>query len=279
MRLKMLVIGGDRRSGWLVRRAREAGWEADGIWLDRFDPSFVCAWPEGARFDVYVLPYPVAEREGAVVTPLASRPLGVEEVRARIPAGARVMAGKGELNGAWATLSPSALESFAVGNAVPSAEGAIFEAMRGAEGCIATSDCLVVGYGRIGRLLARKLSALGARVTVAARKEKDRVWAMAEGCGACPVTQIAERIAGMQFIFNTAPSPVIGEAELEAMRPDALAIELASAPYGIDMAAAKRLGRQALLAAGIPGKYAPAYAAEVLLRAIDECIAPCPEER
>lgn len=268
MRLKMLVVGGDRRSGWLVRRARAAGFWADGVWLDRFDPAFACAWPESMDYDVYILPYPVAEKEGKVATPLASQPLSMAQVREKVPDGARVLGGKCETHGTWRLFSPASLESFAVGNAVPSAEGAIFEAMRESEGCIAGSHCLVVGYGRIGRLLSRKLLGLGAKVTVAARKEKDRVFARAEGCETCGTDEIAAHIGEMQFVFNTAPAPVVGETELAAMDGDALALELASAPYGIDMQAAAGLGRRCVLAGGIPGKYAPAYAADVLLEAI-----------
>lgn len=273
MRLKMLVVGGDRRSGWLVLRARTAGFQADGVWLDLFDPAFACAWPEVMDYDFYILPYPVAEKEGMVATPLATQPLLMAQTWDRIPKGANVLAGKCEAQGAWRLFSPASLESFAVGNAVPSAEGAIFEAMRESESCVAGSHCLVVGYGRIGRLLSRKLCALGAEVTVAARKEKDRVFARAEGCAACDTKDIAACIGRMQFIFNTAPAPVISETELTAMDQKALALELASAPYGIDMQTAARLGRRFVLAGGIPGKYAPAYAADVLLEAIRTFIA------
>ena len=37
------------------------------------------------------------------------------------------------------------------------------------------SRCLIIGYGRIGRLLADRLLSLGAEVTVSARKYGDSV--------------------------------------------------------------------------------------------------------
>ena len=227
--MNMLVLGGDRRAGCLVRAARAAGHATDGIWLDRFDPALSCAWPERMAYDVYILPYPVAAQAGKIPTPLATAELSVAEAAAHIPPGARVLAGRGELPGGFRRMAPDALEGFALGNAVPSAEGAIFEAMRAQEDCLAGSRCLIVGYGRIARLLARGLRGLGARVTVAARKERDRALACAEGCDACAI-----------------------------------------APYGIDAQAAQRLGRRLIVAGGLPGKYAPAHAARVLLGAIEE---------
>lgn len=268
--MNMLVIGGDRRAGCLVRAARAAGHAADGIWLDRFDPALSCAWPERMAYDVYILPYPVAAQAGKIPTPLATAELSVAEAAAHIPPGARVLAGRGELPEGFKRMAPDALEGFALGNAVPSAEGAIFEAMRAQEDCLAGSRCLIVGYGRIARLLARGLRGLGARVTVAARKERDRALACAEGCDACAIAQIPARIGEARFVFNTAPAPVVGEEALRAAQPDALLLELASAPYGIDAQAAQRLGRRLIVAGGLPGKYAPDYAARVLLGAIEE---------
>ena len=43
------------------------------------------------------------------------------------------------------------------------------------------SRVLVIGYGRVGRLLAHRLKGLGARVTVSARSFRDLAWIEAYG--------------------------------------------------------------------------------------------------
>ena len=57
-------------------------------------------------------------------------------------------------------------------NAALTAEGALFAAMRAQERALGDCDCLVIGWGRIGRALTEMLVALGARVTVASRTER-----------------------------------------------------------------------------------------------------------
>src|SRR5690606_6069962 len=67
-------------------------------------------------------------------------------------------------------------EAFAVLNSIPSAEGAIQRAMENTDITIHGSQSLVLGYGRLGKTLARMLKGIGANVTVAARKDYDLAW-------------------------------------------------------------------------------------------------------
>ena len=60
--------------------------------------------------------------------------------------------------------------------------------------------------------------------------------------------------------------PVICDAQLSAIRPDAALLELASLPGGFCPAAAERAGY--LAARGLPGVYAPEAVAAVIRRAI-----------
>lgn len=112
-------------------------------------------------------------------------------------------------------------------------------------------DCavLVVGWGRIGKCLASQLKAMGARVTVACRKESDRAMAEALGYGTEDSGRLLHSLCRYRLIFNTAPSPVLTQAQLAHCREDCVKIDLASQP-GIE-------GENVIRALGLPGKLTP----------------------
>ena len=85
---------------------------------------------------------------------------------------------------------------------------------------------------------------------------------------------LEKRIGDFDFLFNTVPHLVLTEPLLQNTKPDALLIDLASAPGGTDFPAAARLGRKAMLCQGLPGKYAPASSAGAIREAIFRCVSP-----
>lgn len=151
-------------------------------------------------------------------------------------------------------------EDLAVRNAALTAEGAVDLMLRQCASALAGSRVLICGFGRIGRLLALKLRALGAEVTVAARSAADRAWAQVLGCR---TAALGESAGALNFVVNTIPCPLFGEKELENFG-DAHLLELASPPYGFDLDAATALGRKIILAPGLPGALSPQSAAEVI---------------
>ena len=112
------------------------------------------------------------------------------------------------------------------------------------------SECptLVVGWGRIGKLLSKHLAALGTPLTVAARKPADLSLANALGLQAVSIDQIPDVISNYRLIFNTVPAPVISSEAVANCRNDCVKIELASKP-GI-------AGSDVVSALGLPGKMA-----------------------
>ena len=127
---------------------------------------------------------------------------------------------------------------------------------------------LLLGYGRIARLLARELQKAGALVTAAARSGEQRAWAEAEGIEALPLDALSGALDRFDVIIGTIPAPVLTEPLLALVRKDALLLELASAPGGIDAAAAHERGLRYIRAPGLPAKYAPERAAVILRDAV-----------
>ena len=156
-----------------------------------------------------------------------------------------------------------AREELAVRNGVPTAEGAIAAAMAATEVTICGTPCLVVGFGRIGKLLAHRLRGLGAEVTVSARRLDDLAWIDAFGYRGLHTNRLAGKLGDFRVVFNTVPHTVLAGELLHELPQDCVLIELASQP-GFDRAAAEALGLKCISALGLPGKAAPEAAARAI---------------
>ena len=108
---------------------------------------------------------------------------------------------------------------------------------------------LVIGWGRIGKCLAQLLGRMGARVVVAARKPADLGMLAALGYDAVALSRVTKVLPRMRVIVNTAPAPVLGDAELALLPVGALKLDLASV-RGL-------AGEDVLWARGLPGKMVP----------------------
>ena len=149
-------------------------------------------------------------------------------------------------------------------NAVPTAEGCLCLLMQLRDRTIWQSPILVLGYGRVGRAVARRLQVLGAVVTVAARSPEQRAGARCAGCRAADLPQLRRMLPGFDAVVNTIPAPVLGREELSCLPQGALVIDLASMPGGTDFAAAKALGIRAEHALSLPARCAPQTAGELV---------------
>lgn len=160
-------------------------------------------------------------------------------------------------------------------NAVLTAEGAVCAAMQATGGALTGSRCLVVGWGRIARALAGMLRGLGADVTVAARRPEARLEARAAGWEACATSEpgLAAAAALADYVFSTPPAQVVTERVLQAVKPGVPVFDLASAPYGVDLTAAQRLGVHARRESGVPGRYCPRAAAQLMADVIERLAA------
>lgn len=160
-----------------------------------------------------------------------------------------------------------AREDFEILNAVPTAEGAIHLAISEFPGTIHSSRCLVVGYGRIGKVLSRLLKDMGADVTVSARKPSDLAWIQVMGYHAVNTNNLPSKL-DYDLIFNTVPFKVFGRENLLKCSYETKIIDLSSKPGGVDFELAEFLGIKAIHALGLPGKMSPSKAGDIIKRTI-----------
>lgn len=151
-------------------------------------------------------------------------------------------------------------------NAIATAEGAILEALSHKETLLHQSNCLVLGFGRCGSLIAERLRGLNASVTVTVSSPTELALADTKGFFTFPLERLAEEISKYDYVFNTIPACYLGEKCLVQMRQDCLIIDIASGRTGVDYEAAKELSLKALFCPGLPGKYAANSCAERLVK-------------
>ena len=155
-------------------------------------------------------------------------------------------------------------EELAVLNTIATAEGTIQVAIENTNKIIHGSEILILGFGRIGKVLARKLAGLSAKVTCAARKDEDLAWIQAYGHKATNINSIGENLKLYDIIINTVPHIILNEERLKNIKKDCLLIDLASNPGGIDKKSVKDNKLKFVWALSLPGKVAPITTAEFI---------------
>ena len=267
--MRFAILGGDVRFVRLAQRLRQRC-EVRCFALERALPDCAADAAEAVDgADAVVLPLP-CEKSGALNAPLSDFSVPAAEALAHVAPGTPVLAGMpGAVLAEYCAMQSipltdyAAREEFALRNAELTAEGTL-PLLLGLPKALPDCEILVCGYGRIGRRLAAKLNALGAKAAVAARSPAARAAAETEGCRTMAPGDTA---GAWDAVVNTVPVPIWG-AEALAGFGDALLVELASPPYGFDPAAARALGRRIVPASGLPGKTSPESAAAVLEKTI-----------
>lgn len=285
---QIAIIGGDERQIYMARALARHGrrvlvWGL-GVCESRVCPAIVTQTPEEAldRADVVLLPLPASLDGVRVNCPLEPNASLRFSHLLEVWKGHFMLGGK--LPPILHTMTADRKielidyiedEILQIKNALPTAEGALAIAMRELpvtlDGCCAA----VIGYGRIGTVLADKLTALGAQVYLYARKPRDL--ARAAQRHLFPMRLSDARESSMlrniprncRVIFNTVPHLLFTREILETLPRDCIYIDLASAPGGIDWSAAKELGIPTVWGTALPGRCTPETAGEILADTVD----------
>lgn len=278
-RRKFAIIGGDMRNVCLAELLKKDyqfveiyGFEKSGRPWATTNPSldFVL---DGAR--VIVGGIPLLSENNYLETPLSNERIVISEVIEKTPKDSLFIAGKipdiikSQLNNKNVKcVDILTREEMAVLNAVPTSEGAIHILIKELPMTLMDSRVLILGYGRIGKILAKMLQSFGADTWVAARKYSDIAWIEAQGIKPVAMHQLSRYVSDMDAIVNTAPSLLLTRDILKKTRNSCLLLDLASSPGGIDFEAAEAFGLKTIWAMGIPGKTAPLTAGDIIRRTV-----------
>jgi dipicolinate synthase subunit A len=265
--LTIAVIGGDAREQEICRCAVESGATVK---------AFGFPWPKGgiggvvaasdaadalAGAQIALMPIPGIATDGSL---FASTPIIPREALLRqMASGAHIILGRSDagLKQAAAALGIGIHEyegdhELMLLRAPAIVEGLIKILIENTAITIHGARICVVGQGNIGTVLTRTLIALGAHVTVAARRPVQRAAAYTLGAVALTLEALPDECATFDALISTVPSPIVTAALIDRLPPNAVIIDMVAPPASCDLDHATRTGRKAIWARAL-GQRAP----------------------
>ncbi len=269
---KIAVIGGDMRQIYLVDMLKKEGFEVKFYGFDKTDKKGEKNLDEAMQgAEAVILPLPVTQDGIYINAPLNEKKITVNEIAEKCKDCKAVFGGKIQaISNKFNSLTVDYMncEDLAIRNAVPTAEGAINIVISELPITVFKMKCLITGYGKVAKALAVRLKALGAEVTVAARKASALAEIENEGYTPLCFKRLTESLSEYNCIFNTVPEKIFCRQEILNVRADALIIDLASKPGGIDLDEAASQNKKVIWALSLPGKTAPKTSGEIIGKTI-----------
>ena len=271
----IVLIGGDARSLEVIQTLSSSGCKLSVIGFDTYDtlPEQVTALPgsttDFSKYDVIILPVDGVGASGEVNCPYNSETFTLTKSMLTTAKHCRIFSG---ITGNYLKkhTAPGQVETIftrddvAIHNSIPTAEATLNIAIEHTDTTIHGTPVAVLGFGRVGKTVARLFQQVGADVTALMRSNEEAAKSTVMDMKNAHTDELTERISDFQIVINTVPHLLLGEAVLAEMAPGTLVIDLASKPGGTDFEAAEKLGIQAIHALGLPGKTAPKTAGQIL---------------
>lgn len=253
--MKILIIGGDRRMKFAAEEMNAEEYGVDTV----------------GTFDIIVLPIPLTRDGETIFAPLMETPLPFDIIGQFADEGAFVFAG-GECQRlaevcaerGYTLVNYLKNEPLTLKNAALTAEAAVCLLSNSTERSLLGSRILITGYGRIASMLAARLKAFGAEVTVAARRSEQRIQAELDGFRAVTIAEIPEIISEFDYTVNTVPAAVFDADSFAKMR--GVFLELATLPNNPP----NNPEIKYIHGGGLPGKHYPETAGKFIAHTIDE---------
>lgn len=275
----IVFLGGDRRQIYAAKALRSLGIPVS---VFGFSKEAADTLPRVERpndlcdFRTWVLPLGFCRDQNSLYTPLWEGIYAIDALFSNLFKETRLFHGganKATPSGVTYVKNYAEREEFLIPNAVLTAEGAIAQILTLTGSSLVGKSVAILGYGRIAKALAKRLTALGAEVTIFARRCSARAEAKADGnCHIVqPLPLQANALSKCAIVCNTVPAPILDSEALTSLPTGALFLELASLPGGLTDDA-KRLWQEdtekpkirLVCARGIPGQHAPQEAGEIL---------------
>ena len=271
----IVIVGGDKRQKYLKEYLCEKGYDVTSYGLFDWDDDTDKLKSLIGENTVVILPLPATRNDKTILMPLSKREISIERLVSFLGKNNLVFGGiiKGPLKSQLSLKGISFVDYYdddlIEKNAVLTAFGALKIILEHVDFVLPQGKYAITGYGRVAKETASVLTALSCDVTIFARNELQRNDAVKNGCNAEPLTKLPCLADKYDFVINTIPSQIFDDLTFKNMNKDSKIMELASAPYGLDFDKAREYGVDVIKAFGLPGKYTPKTAGEIIGKKID----------
>lgn len=265
MSKKISIIGGDLRSVFLAELYTNECYEVYTYGLEKVDYPIknlnihMCNDLEECleKGDIIIGPIPFSQNGIDIKAPFSNNQILIENVleyveEKELIAGSIKKEIYDKVKNKSNVIDIMENEELAILNSISTAEGTMKIAMEETYKTIHGSNVLILGFGRLGKVLARMFKNLDAKVFCEARKQEDLAWIKTYGYNAVPLNKLNETLKNKQIIINTIPHMMLDEERLNIIDKECLIIDLASKPGGVDVKAAEKLNINVKWALGIP---------------------------
>lgn len=258
--MNVLIIGGDQRNIHLQTALTQAGHTVTVFALgDKAErPDYRC-------FRWIVGPIPFTDDGRHLHAPLRSEKIAIADFLDALPETATLFAGTipAGFTVHCRHVDLTRNTDLYDRNLVPTAEGVIQILLNQIDFTLAGSPVLVAGYGKVGKTVARLLAALDAQVSIYSPTPLKQ-----NELSASHTSVSLADLSPFRIVVNTIPAVVFDARNLSTLPKEALLLDVASFPGGVDATLAASTCTRLVRAYGIPGKKAPRTVAEAMCELI-----------
>lgn len=268
-------IGGDLRQLTLLECFKKAGYDVK-IYGYNGAEEVVESVDEIYDSEILILPMPTCNGQN-IFAPMFDKNIHINDIdytkfKKIFYAGGNEILNKMLISSGALCIDYLKNEELILKNAISTAEGALDIAISETATTIFKSNVLITGFGKVAKATAKGFSGLGANVYISARKKEAVCEAECVGYTGVDIKEMHQIKKDMDIIINTVPALVLHREFLKGLKEDALIIDLASKPGGVDFDAARELNVRVIWALSLPGKVAPISSGEFIYDTISSIL-------
>ncbi len=266
----IVIVGGDKRQKYLKEYLTQSGFSVESYGLFDWDDDTDKLKSIINENSAIVLPLPATRNGKTINMPFSKKEISVDRLLSFLGKENLVFGGiiKDDLLSRLRETDIPFVdyydEAFVEKNAVLTAFGTLKIILEHIDFALPMGNFAITGYGRVAKETASLLTSLSCDVTVFARNPSQREDSNIKGCKSYPITTLSSLANSFDIIINTVPSEIITEETAKNINEKCKVIELASAPYGMNFEVMRKNGIDVIKAFGLPGKYTPKTAGEII---------------
>lgn len=265
MNRELFLVGGDKRRLYTEKYFADKGYKT--VSYEKNPEEFFEKLEKSNA--VLILPLPFT-RDGETVNSVDSdKKLKISELLTKLKKGDKIIGGmlSEEFKSALSAVGAEGLEYYCEDLIAQNAEltaDAVFDVFKEQNIDIFNSKTAITGFGRTAKALACRFYDKKLDFIITARSETAQTDAVSRNYEYVKLDDFTQEIQKFDVIINTVPALILDESLLKQAKSSLIIVDIASAPFGVEKSTAENLNLKLIRALGLPGKYYPERAGELI---------------